>query len=165
MNIRPATLADLKSITKIYNEAVVNTTATFDTEPKTLAKQRQWFEHHSSGYPVLVAEFNHKVVGWASLSPWSDRCAYSETAEASIYVHKDYRGKGIGKKLTEALLEAGRKAGLHTVIARITSENTPSLRLAKALGFADIGTMREVGVKFGRRLDVCMLQIILDSKS
>lgn len=163
MLIRAASLADLDAITDIYNEAVLNTTATFDTEPKTVSQQREWFDQHSPRFPLLVAELGGVVVGWASLSRWSDRCAYAETAEASVYVHKDYRHRGIGKALLHALLMAGKGVGLHTVIARIAEGNEVSLRLFDSCGFARIGVMRQVGLKFGRRLDVHLLQLMLDS--
>jgi phosphinothricin acetyltransferase len=99
----------------------------------------------------------------ASLSRWSDRCAYSETGEASIYVHQEYRRRGIGRALFQALIAAGKEAGLHTVVGRIAEGNDASLRLVESSGFSHIGIMRQVGVKFGRRLDVHLVQLMLDS--
>jgi len=160
LNIRPATQTDLPAITEIYNEAILNTAATFDTQPKSLQEQEQWFASHDARHPVLVAEQDGTIVGWASLSAWSDRCAYADTAEASVYVRKEYRGKGVGRLLSVALLEAGEKAGLHTVIARITGGNEASLRLAQSAGFELVGTMKEVGRKFGRLHNVHLLQRI-----
>jgi len=160
LTIRPAAPADLGAITEIYNDAILHTTATFDTQPKTLADQQAWFAQHSARYPVLVAEEEGAVVGWASLTPWSDRCAYADTAEISLYVRDGCRGRGLGKQLTAAILAAGRGAGLHTVIACITQGNEASLRLARSCGFAEIGAMREVGRKFGKFLDVHLLQHI-----
>jgi phosphinothricin acetyltransferase len=163
MTIRPATQADVPAITEIYNDAVLNSTATFDTIPKTVAQQSEWLQHHNSRSPVLVAEVEGKVVGWASLSPWSDRQAYADTAEGSLYVHSDYRRRGIGRELLKAILLAGKTAGLHTVIGRITGGNEASLKLVQSLSFTHIGAMREVGFKFGRRLDVHLVQVMLDS--
>jgi len=160
LNIRPATKTDLPAITEIYNEAILNTAATFDTQPKSLQEQEQWFASHDARHPVLVAEQDGTIVGWASLSGWSDRCAYADTAEASLYVRKEYRGEGVGRLLSVALLEAGEKAGLHTVIARITEGNEASLRLAQSAGFELVGTMKEVGRKFGRLHNVHLLQRI-----
>ena len=77
----------------IYNEAVLNTTATFDTTARTFEKQLEWYENHKANHPVFVAEENNVVVGWASLSPYSDRCAYDTTVEVSVYIHADHRGK------------------------------------------------------------------------
>lgn len=158
LTISPATLEDLPAITDIYNEAILKTTATFDTEPTTPEEQMIWFAEHGPKYPILAAEENGIVVGWASLSKWSDRCAYSDTAEISLYVHHKHQGKGIGRKLLEATVAEGQKAGLHTIIARIAEASEASIHLHKSVGFEHIGTMKEVGRKFGRLLDVYLMQ-------
>ena len=163
LTIRQAALADLGVITEIYNEAILKTVATFDTEPKTLEEQKSWFAEHGSKYPILVAEQDGLIVGWASLSIWSDRCAYTDTAESSLYVKEEHQGKGIGRKLLEAIIQEGQKAGLHTVIARITEGNEVSIYLAESLGFEHIGIMKEVGRKFGKLLDVYLMQKIYDT--
>ena len=160
--MRSASLADLEAITQIYNDAILNTTATFDTEPKSLEEQERWFLGHSQRHPVLVCEREGEILGWASLSPWSERCAYSDTAEASVYVRSDHRRQGIGKRLLEALISRAREAGLHTIIGRITVENESSLRMARSCGFDSVGIMREAGFKFGRRLDVHIVQLMLN---
>jgi L-amino acid N-acyltransferase YncA len=160
--IRPATLDDLQAITDIYNQAILTTTASFDTEIKTLEEQRSWFERHGPKNPILVAEKAGIIVGWAALSAWSDRRAYSNTAEASLYIAENIRHKGIGRELSTAVINAGRDAGLHTLIARIVAGNDTSLHLAEIQGFKQIGIMKEVGFKFGRLLDVVMMQLIYD---
>ncbi len=162
--IRAANLDDLGAITEIYNEAILTTTATFDTQPKGEAEQRAWFSSHGPRNPVLLAEVDGTVAGWASLSEWSDRCAYSDTAEVSLYVKQEFRGRGVGKKLLEALLREGEKAGLHTVIARIASGSDESLHLHESAGFEHIGVMREVGRKFGKLLDIHLMQKIYSPK-
>ena len=163
LTIRQATLEDLGAITEIYNDAILKTTATFDTVPKTPEEQKTWFTDHSPEYPILVAQSSGLVVGWASLSRWSDRCGYSGTAEISLYVDEKHQGKGIGRKLLEAIVQEGQEAGLHTVIARIAEGSEASIHLHKSVGFEHIGTMREVGRKFGKRLDVHVLQKIFDT--
>jgi L-amino acid N-acyltransferase YncA len=160
LTIRKAELKDLAAITDIYNQAILNTTATFDTDTKTVEGQQPWFNKHGAKYPVLIGLDNNRIVGWASLSAWSDRCAYADTAEISLYVSEGERGKGIGRKLTEAILKAGKQAGLHTAIARIAQGNDVSIHLAESLGFKHIGVMKEVGKKFGKLLDVYLMQII-----
>lgn len=160
LTIRPAEEKDIKAITEIYNEAVLNLTATFDTEPKTVEQQKAWFISHDGRHPVIAAELQGVVIGWASLSPWSDRPAYSKTAEISIYVKKENRSAGIGKKLMEKLMDDGKAAGLHTVIARIADNNKISIKFHEQYGFKHIGVMKEVGEKFGRVLDVYLLQKI-----
>ena len=93
--IRKAIYTDVPGIAGIYNEAILTTTATFDTEPKTTAAQRKWFKAHGPKNPILVAVEGGKVIGWSSLSEYSDRCAYSDTAELSVYVKAKFRGSEI----------------------------------------------------------------------
>jgi phosphinothricin acetyltransferase len=160
LNVRKATMDDLGQITEIYNDAIKKTTATFDTEPKTIEEQESWFANHDASHPVLIAEEDGFIVAWASLSQWSDRCAYSGTAEISLYVREGNRGKGIGKQLMKAIIQEGKTAGLHAVIARIAGSNKISADLCKSFGFQYIGTMKEVGNKFGNLLDVHLMQLI-----
>lgn len=162
LTIRPAEPKDLPSITDIYNEAIRNTSATFDTTEKTVAQQQEWFDKHDAKHPIIVAEEDNEIVGWASMSAWSDRCAYADTAEGSIYIKAGQRGKGVGRQLSVAILKAGRDAGLHTVVLRIAEGNDASIKLAESLGFKHIGVMKEVGHKFGKLLDVYLMQLIFD---
>ncbi|OGU77330.1 MAG: GNAT family N-acetyltransferase [Ignavibacteria bacterium RBG_16_34_14] len=150
----------LIDITDIYNQAVLTTTATFDSEPISLDEQRLWFAEHNDKFPIFIAEKSGKVIGWASLSKWSGRCAYSDTAEISIYIKDGYRGKGVGTKLMMKVLEEGKKAGIHTVLARISEGSEASIRLHKNAGFEYVGVMREVGKKFGKLLDIHLLQLV-----
>ena len=165
LTIRQATLEDLNDITKIYNEAILKTVATFDTEPKTLDEQKNWFENHGPKNPILVAEQDGLIIGWAALSNYSTRCAYSDTAEISLYIGENYQMEGIGKKLMKAIIKEGEKAGLHAVIARITEGNEVSVHLHKSVGFEHIGIMKEVGLKFDRRLDVHLMQKIFNTSA
>jgi phosphinothricin acetyltransferase len=156
--LRPATESDLPAITEIYNQAVLRATGTFDTEPKTLEQQRDWLARHGPAHPVIVAEEKGAVVGWASMSPYSDRCAYARTAEVSVYIDESARGRGLGGELLTGILDAGRKAGLREVLARVTEGNEASLRLHAKRGFFEAGRLRQVGEKFGKVLDVHILQ-------
>jgi L-amino acid N-acyltransferase YncA len=160
--VRTASPGDLEAITGIYNDAVLTTTATFDTETRTAPDQLAWFQSHGGRFAILVAEADGMVVGWTSLSRWSDRPAYDDTAETSVYVRKDYRRRGIGRLLEEAIIELAKDFRFHTLIARIAGESTGSLRLHESLGFVPVGTMKEVGRKFGRLLDVHVLQKMLE---
>ncbi len=159
--IRPATEADLAAITDIYNEAVQNTTATFDTETKTVEDRLAWYNAHGPRHPVLVIEQEGQVAGWGSLSAWSDRRAYDSTVETTIYIAATHRGLGLGTKLNNALIETARENGFHTVIARITAGSDASIRLHERCGFEHVGTMKEVGHKFGQHLDVHVMQLML----
>lgn len=163
LTIRRAEVADLPSITEIYNEAVLTTVATFDTEVKDPADRRAWFDSHGERHPILAAEVDGRVVGWGSLSPWSERRAYDETAEITSYVKADFRGKGIGRALKAALIDEARRLGFHTLISRAAEGSDASLHLSRSFGFQAVGTMKEVGFKFGRRRDVHILQLLLKS--
>lgn len=161
VKIRRATRSDASVIADIYNEAIATTTATFDTEPKSTEERIRWLESHDERHPVLVAELDDAVVGWASLTRWSDRAAYDDTAETSFYVHSTHRGRGIGRKLQEALIGEAQRLGFHTLIARITAGSAESLHLHETTGFTHVGVLKEVGRKFGKLLDVHVLQKML----
>jgi phosphinothricin acetyltransferase len=163
--VRSARREDLPAVTAIYNDAVARTTGTFDTEPKTLAEQDEWFDRHGASHPVIVAEEGGRVVGWASLSPYSDRCAYARTAEVSVYVDEAARGRGIAGALLDELLRLGRAAGLAQALSRIAAGNESSLRLHARRGFVETGRLRRVGEKFGKVLDVHLLQAALEDAS
>jgi L-amino acid N-acyltransferase YncA len=158
---RPAAETDLPLILEIYNHEVTSSTATYDTEPRTEEEHRRWFHHHGPAYPVLVAEREGRVCGWASLSPWSDRLAYSRSVEVSVYVARECRRRGVGRVLLEALITAARERGHHALLSRISADNDASILLHATLGFATVGTLKEVGVKFGRLLDVVIMELLL----
>jgi L-amino acid N-acyltransferase len=158
LTIRQAIENDMSAVADIYNDAILNTTATFDTETKSLENRIQWLNQHSSMNPVIVGEFEGVVVGWASLRKWSERSAYDTTAEVSVYVHKDFRDRGFGRKLLEVITLEGEKAGLHTILSRITQGNEKSIHLHELFGYEHIGVLKEVGMKFGQFLDVHMMQ-------
>jgi L-amino acid N-acyltransferase len=160
--IRKAILDDAAAIAGIYNDAILNSTATFDTEPKSVEDRRDWLGSHDDRHPVLVAVASGRVAGFASLSRWSERSAYDDTAETSFYVHPEFRGRGIGRQLKAAIIDEARRLKFHTLIARIAEGSDASLHLNRSAGFAHVGTLRQVGRKFGRWLDVHLLQLILD---
>ncbi len=156
--IREATAADIPAITTVYNQAVVGSTATFDTEPRTVEDRMEWLVEHDELHPVTVLERDGEVVGWASLSPVDDRKAWDHTVEISTYVDDGSHGTGVGKMLGEEIIERARALGHHVVVSRICGENEASLHLARKLGFETVGTMHEVGRKFERWLDVVILE-------
>jgi L-amino acid N-acyltransferase len=160
VRVRPARSSDAGAIRAIYNEAVATTTATFDTEPRSPTDQRRWMQEHAAPYAVLVAERGGSVLGWASISAWSPRRAYAGTAEVSEYVRAEDRGRGVGSRLLARLVRIADRRGFHTLLARVADGNRASLRLHARFGFRRVGVMREVGWKFGRRLDVHLLQRI-----
>lgn len=163
LSIRPATANDILRITHIYNDAILNTTATFDTETKTVEERMHWFLNHDEKHPVIVAEINSQVIGFASLSKWSDRCAYDGTAEVSVYIDTNHRGKGVGKRMVEVIALEGERAGLTNLISRITEGNLSSIHIHEQLGFEHIGVMKKAGKKFDRFLDVHLMQKLINS--
>jgi phosphinothricin acetyltransferase len=162
VSIRPANLTDAARIAAIYNDAILHGTATFDTEVKTPEERAAWIgDHHQSNLPVLVSVQNGLVTGFAALNRWSTRKAYDSTAEVSYYMDAEYRGQGTGKLLLEQIVLAGKEAGLHNLVSRITQGNIVSLAMHERLGFTHIGVMREAGMKFGQYLDVHLMQKLL----
>ena len=160
ITVREAKIEDIIDINAIYNDAVRNTVATFDTESRSREWTKNWMLMHDDRHPVLVADEDGGVIAWASLSPWSDRKAYDGTAELSVYVREDKRGAGLGRGLMEAIIGKGRETGLHTLISRISAGNAVSIHLHQAFGFSEVGILREVGYKFDRWVDVHVYQLL-----
>lgn len=162
VTIRAAVDGDLSAIADIYNREVRTGTATFDTQPVTLEERRAWLRGHDPArHPVIVAE-RGQILGFASLSEWSNRCAYARAAEVSIYVHIDARGRGVGRRLLAGLIERARSGPIEVLLARIVAGSAASIRLHQSFGFGHIGTMRRVGQKFGKILDVELYDLHLD---
>ncbi len=153
---------DADALRAIYNVEVLESTVTFDLRPRSLAEQVAWIDEHSGGHPAIVAVDAHDdVAGFASLSAYRPRPAYSTTVEDSIYVHRDARGQGIGKLLLADLVVLARESGFHCVIGRIVGDHDASISLHTACGFEQVGREREVGRKFNRWLDVVLMQNML----
>jgi phosphinothricin acetyltransferase len=161
MIIRPATADDLVAINDIYNHFVLCSTCTYQTEPETMDARRAWFDHHGETHPVIVAVEDDGVVGWGSLSAFHRRAAYSRTVENSVYVHPEHHRKGIGRGLLDDLVRRARDVGHHTIIAGIDAEQTASVALHAAAGFAKVALLNEVGFKFDRWLHVIYMQKML----
>ena len=160
ISIRPAREADLEEMRSIYNEAVEKTNATFDIEERTEQGMILWFRDKGETYPVIIAETEGRVAGWASLSKWSEKKAYDTTAEVSVYVRERFRKRGIGKRLIEIITLEGGSSGFHSLLARITQGNEISMHLFESYGYVHFGTMKEAGKKFGKFWDVHFLQRI-----
>lgn len=165
MRTRLATMADADAIAEIYNREVTEGTATFDMVPRSSTEQAAWMREHSGAYPCLVAvpdaadaEPDGTVLGWACLSPYRTRPAYSTSVEDSIYVHRDHQGRGVGSLLLGDLVALADDHGFHAVFARIADAGAASVALHAKHGFDLVGVEREVGRKFGRWLDVTLMQ-------
>jgi len=161
VDLRPARVEDAEAIRQIYNREVLSSTVTFDLVPRTVEDQITWQQARSGAHAVIVAERDGEVVGFASLSPYRDRPAYNSTVENSVYVRSDQRGQGVGHALLSELMATAGQHGFHTVMARIVGDHEASIGLHASLGFTEVGTEREVGRKFGRWLDVVLMQRLL----
>jgi len=159
--VRHVRLEDAPALREIYNREVTGSTVTFDMVPRTLEDQRAWIVEHSGAHAALVATDDETVIGFASLSPYRPRPAYSTTVEDSVYVHADRRGTGIGRLLLGEIVELAGVSGFHAVMARIVGTHEASIALHRACGFQLVGVEREVGRKFGRWLDVALMQRLL----
>jgi len=162
ITLRDATAADLPGILEIYNDAILTTTSVYSEKPHTLEMRETWFnERKQSGFPVMVAVQDGKVVGFATYGHFRVWPCYRYTVEHSVYVHRDSRGQGISKLLLSEVIGYARKAGMHAMIAGVDSENDISLKLHLQYGFEQVARFKEVGFKFNRWLDLIFLELIL----
>lgn len=186
LQLRRVRPEDAAAIAEIYNFYVLESTATFDLVPVTEDEMRSRIAEISSRFPYWVCcrgddswEKRHlaacgndswekrrpaacTVVGYCCAHPWRAQTAYAETLETTVYVAPDRRGQGVGRLLAERLIDDCRARGFHALVACITADNAASIRLHEKLGFRQVSKFREVGMKFGRRLDVTDLELLLD---
>lgn len=160
LTIRAARFDDLPRLTEIYNHYVVHSPATFDLELKTLDQRREWFAQfaQTGRHRLLVAEENGWILGYAGTTRWRPKPAYDTTVETSIYCAPESVGRGIGRKLYNALFDAVAGENIHCMVAGYVPPNPASAALHERLGFTPVGVFTEVGYKFGRYWDVCWMQ-------
>ncbi|WP_078888523.1 GNAT family N-acetyltransferase [Streptomyces sclerotialus] len=160
--VRAARPGDLEAVLGIRNDAVKNSTALWTETPLTTAEGAAWFAAYLERGAAFVAEYAGEVVGFAVYGPWRALEGYRHSAENSVYVRTDRHGLGIGSALLTVLVPAARQAGYHVMIADIEAGNAASIRLHERFGFETVGTVREVGIKFGRWLDLTIMRLPLD---
>lgn len=161
--IRRAEQSDLKQIGEIYNYEILNGTSTFDTETKDEKYFLEWFKAHEGKYRIIVYEKDKVILGYASLSVYNARGAFSATSEISVYVKKNSRGKGIGTALmSEILREAKNENSFSAIISQITGDNIVSRLLHETFGFQFVGRLKKVGFKFGKPLDLDIYQLMAE---
>lgn len=150
-------------ILAIFNDAILNSTALYEYEPRTMATMEAWFDAKERGrFPVIGATAEDgSLAGFASYGTFRTFPAYKHTVEHSVYVHPGHRGRGVGKRLLRELIEEARRQKYHTLIGVIDSDNTSSIRLHESLGFFPVGTLQQVGFKFDRWLDAALYQRLL----
>ncbi len=162
ITLRDATAADLPEILLIYNDVIMTTTAVYSEKPHTLEMREAWFnERKQSGFPVIVAVQDGRIVGFATYGHFRVWPCYRFTVEHSVYVHRESRGQGISKLLLKEVIDHARKAGMHAMIAGVDSENDVSLKLHLQFGFEQVARFKEVGYKFDRWLDLIFLELML----
>nr|WP_296774666.1 GNAT family N-acetyltransferase [Rhodococcus sp. (in: high G+C Gram-positive bacteria)] len=162
MLIRDTVTEDLPTILDIHNDAIRNTTAIWDETEVELGERIAWLDGRlSAGYPVLTAEVEGRVAGYASYAQWRPKSGYRLTVEHSVYVSQDFHRRGIATSLLTELIERARTAGIHALIGVIESRNTTSIALHEKFGFVTVGQMPEVGIKFDRWLDLTLMQLTL----
>jgi len=162
LEIREAQEADLPAILDIYNDVVATSTAIYRDEPATLEDRRSWFAaRKAERQPVLVATDRGAVVGFAAFGGFRPWPGYRFTVEHSVHVRADRRGQGVGAALMTPLIAHAAALGMHVMIAGIDADNAGSIRFHQRLGFTQVAHMREVGFKFGRWLDLVLMQRLL----
>jgi L-amino acid N-acyltransferase len=164
--IRDATENDLPTLLAIYNEVIATSTAIYALEPSTPDERRAWLAaRRAAGFPVLVvADREDTAIGFASFGEWRGAWpGYRYTVEHSVHVHHDWRGRGVGRLLVEALFPRALALGMHVMIGGIDAANGASIRFHTRLGFEPVAHFHEVGHKFGRWLDLVFMQRFLDA--
>ena len=159
--VRSAEPRDLAAIVAIYNYAVLETTATFDIEPVTVAARGEWFSQFGSEHPLVVAESGGTVSGFAYYLPYRSRPAYRSTKESTIYVAPERHREGIASALYTELMARARANGVHAMIAVLGDDNPASEALHRRFGFRFVGRLREVGRKFDRWVDTQYFELLL----
>jgi phosphinothricin acetyltransferase len=158
LSLRLAVASDLPAINAIYNHYVIHSTCTYQTEPSTAEERSAWFNVHGPQYPVTVVEEAGEVIGWGSLSRFHMRAAYRPTVENSVYIRHDRLARGIGRLVLQDLIRRAEAQGYHSMMAGISADQEPSVKLHARLGFVKVAHLREVGRKFEQWLDVVYMQ-------
>lgn len=161
MIFRPFQLTDVPDITGIYNDYILHSTATFDTEPVTPDEMQQRMLSIAVSFPFIVCELGGKAIAYCYAHPWKEKAAYGRTLETTVYVASAFTGQGIGRQLMTRLIDQCRTQGYHALIACITSENKGSEKLHRKLGFRKVSQFEQVGRKFDRWLGVTDYELLL----
>jgi phosphinothricin acetyltransferase len=158
--IRPADRGDAAAIADIYNQGIAERGSTFETEPRSVDDITARLVDQGR-FPMLVAENAGTVVGWAGLSRYRPRACYAGIGEFSVYLDRSARGRGVGRQLVEALVEAARERGYWKLVSRIFPFNTASRALCRACGFREVGVYEKHGCLDGQWLDVVIVERLI----
>jgi L-amino acid N-acyltransferase YncA len=161
LTVRPARESDAEAIAGIYNQGIEDRVATLETELRTSEERRRWMAARGPRHPVIVAEAAGTVVGWASLNQFNPRPAYQHVADFSVYVDRDWRGKGVGRRLLEALIDLAREIGYHKMVLSAFPFNQAGVALYERLGFRAVGIYKEQGLLDGKWTDTIIMEKLL----
>lgn len=162
--VRAATPSDADAICTIYNQGIEDRIATLETELRTPEERRQWMAARGSRHPVIVASVaggDSRVVGWGSLNPFSSRPAYRYVADFSVYVERGWRGKRVGRRLLERLVELARELGYHKMVLSTFPFNESGVALYERMGFTRVGVYHEMGQLDGKWVDTLIMEKLL----
>ncbi|TDT67017.1 phosphinothricin acetyltransferase [Hypnocyclicus thermotrophus] len=159
--IRKVKLSDAKQIVDIYNYYIKDTIITFEKDLIDKKEMEKRIKKILEDYFWIVYEENNKILGYAYVGKWRERTAYKFTVESSIYLDKNYTGKGIGEKLYRELIKTSKNKGLKAIMGVISIPNESSIKLHEKLGFYKAGYFKEVGIKFDKWIDVAYYQLNL----
>ncbi|MCT1403108.1 arsinothricin resistance N-acetyltransferase ArsN1 [Paenibacillus sp. p3-SID867] len=159
--IRAAVTGDVERILRIYNQGIEDRIATLEVDQKNIAYMNNWFQQHQDRYAVIVAEYDNEVIGWASLNPYSQRCAYDGVADLSIYIDRTFRGKGVGSMLLERLEEIAKEKDFYKIVLFTFPFNQNGQGLYHKLGYRDVGVFENQGILDGKYVDVKIMEKLL----
>ena len=162
LTTRRATAEDVPEITRIYNQGIEDRVATLETELRTVDERAQWLAARGPRHPVLVSEHDGEIVAWASLNSFNARPAYAHVADLSIYVERAWRGRGVGRQLLAAVIDAARGLAYHKIVLAAFPTNAAGMALYQAVGFRTVGVYREQGMLDGRWVDVVVMERLLE---
>ena len=161
MTIRSAGPADAGAIAAIYNQGIEDRLATLETETRSAEERRRWLEARGPRHPVVVGELQGRIVGWGSLNSFNPRSAYDHVADFSVYVGREWRGRGVGHRLLETLIARARELAYHKLVLAAFPFNPAGITLYRRLGFAEVGVYREQGQLDGKWVDVVVMERML----
>ena len=161
VRVRRATAADAAAVAEIYNQGILARTATFDTELRTEADRRAIIDSGDARHPVLVAELEGRVVGWASIAAYRQRACYRGVGEVSLYVDAAHRGRGVGRRLMQALVDEARRLGYWKILSRLFPENAASRAMCRAAGFREVGVYEKHAQLDGKWRDVIIVERLI----
>lgn len=161
IGVRTATVDDLDSILQIYNQGIEDRIATLELETKTMDYMNNWYQDHGGRYSVIVAELDNVVVGWASLNRYSTRSAYDGVADLSIYIHRNYRGKGIGSELHIRLEKEARLNQFYKIVLLTFPFNEIGQGLYNKMGYRTVGVFEKQGRIDDQFVDVMIMEKLL----